>query len=1483
MSDAAEAKTQEFEERGIPSEAEASIAPPKVEEGATPSAPAEGAADAAGGVDEAFFSAGFEIFLGRRPGSVKADQLGGQTRAFILRLLKSAEFQTRVLTVLAENGELPHDRWGGVRPNHVEWAQKVVKDEAALKRLSAEGVTWTEFLVTLLATEEVASCADAVAENAEEGFLPAMRIVKGGAERTFSGTAADTSGFSEGSLAFERATEDDILFIWEALEAGAPQPLLAKLLAGRPIHDVLWALVADAGWRAKILARLGQFALHGQADQAGGVEEADGADEVDEASGQEAGTEPLAADFVADVLSFFIGGEIDRLAEIFRAHPVSLLAILLKHQDSILRRAIMHAGGGEAAGFIKAAEELIAGIAPQYMPIANFRLLEPLRSDELEPVAALFAGGPAALEQEWERLLEVPALEAIWALQDTAGHLERLFDVLADQQQEANPQALDILLDLGVIGDKTRALFDARGARASLFDIYADTAFRRQLIEPLPQRDWRVVLDLHDLLQQRSQGREVKATVSGLRLEDTHLAGVLSADLPLDSLALQIGTDLEPDNQFIVPVKIQAEGAGGVEFSTDLSPTVFALARHGLIVAPILLNGSEVQPVGRDSFVRILKTAGHLSVAEAFNNETRALNSFLDRGSPADIADRAKDILSRYAPTEELLLIQAQADLAISGPLAVMELVSEDAERRVPGSAKGLAAMRAHLLVILGQRTQALATIADALGSPGQRTIGNLALFIALTLVVPEAEHSPAVRAVIEDFAEGQFVPAATAEAALALAPAIRHTFRHNGGPPNVQGIVAALRQVSPASREIFVEEALLLLHEAKSLQVVLRALDGSGVLPVDRIARYFRQNKKFAFIAEAFSVFAPESFKEPSVLLRLARWCRRARKLDLAESFNLALVDQPAPSVEACELWFLLAMDRNDAELAETRLEFALKQHPNEPRLLERQLRLMRAKAKKKAVDPALDKKMAGLTAAVKLRRRAELLAAPEDLSVRRAFARHLAENGEVADAIEIIEDMIAGEPENVELRLELMKVFQDEEDFERAGQVAQIVLDLEPSDRAAVVLARMYREREEFEKSAEVLSRFAHLDSVNLARELIRVELMQANFDRAAALSESMVLRYPTDVRLRIMAAAALLEAGRHYDAAYHAYFLMQHSTEAEFETAITLLVYAVTRKMGMFELAFSELDKLYERLGVQSVTLLPGTESEFDRLAGSGLYPAGALAALPVAGPRVSVVMTTYNSMRYIQTAVRSILEQSYLNIELIIVDDASDDGTQEFLLDLERSDERVRVILKAENQGTYPSKNTGIMQATGDYIALQDSDDWSHPDRIAKCVDHLERHPELIGLTTDWLRMTDGAEIVVKSGGQIAHDCCISLVFRRVPVLTTVGFFDSVRVQADRELIQRIKLIHGESAVADLEWLLLMGRSRSDSLTASEEFGLTRTGVSPVRRAYIEAYEEWHRDIVSGKRTAVLPFPLSRRPFEAPGPILPVRPSQPESVS
>jgi glycosyltransferase involved in cell wall biosynthesis len=249
-----------------------------------------------------------------------------------------------------------------------------------------------------------------------------------------------------------------------------------------------------------------------------------------------------------------------------------------------------------------------------------------------------------------------------------------------------------------------------------------------------------------------------------------------------------------------------------------------------------------------------------------------------------------------------------------------------------------------------------------------------------------------------------------------------------------------------------------------------------------------------------------------------------------------------------------------------------------------------------------------------------------------------------------------------------------------------------------------------------------------------------------------------------------------------------------------------------------------------------------------------------------------MTSYNVTQYLPTAVRSILQQSYRNLELIIVDDASTDATPDLLMEIERSDPRVKVILKSTNDGTYVSKNLGILQSQGEIIALQDSDDWSHPDRIACSVGVLLRHPEVMGLTTDWLRMTTDGDIVIKAGGQISHRCCISLVFRRAPVMDRLGFFDSVRIAADLEFIQRMGLVFGENAVPRLRWPLLFGRARSDSLTASEEFGVSRTGFTEPRQVYHRHSEEFHARIVAGA-PAYLPFPQLEREFKAPAIILP----------
>src|SRR5690606_6786226 len=114
----------------------------------------------------------------------------------------------------------------------------------------------------------------------------------------------------------------------------------------------------------------------------------------------------------------------------------------------------------------------------------------------------------------------------------------------------------------------------------------------------------------------------------------------------------------------------------------------------------------------------------------------------------------------------------------------------------------------------------------------------------------------------------------------------------------------------------------------------------------------------------------------------------------------------------------------------------------------------------------------------------------------------------------------------------------------------------------------------------------------------------------------------------------------------------------------------------------------------------------------------------------GPLVSVIMTTFRSDRIpLLTSVRSILEQSWRNLELIVVDDCSPPEYADVLAEIEKLDPRISVHRLPKNRGTYAARNVGIALAKGAYITGQDSDDWSHPERIARQVAPLEADPSL----------------------------------------------------------------------------------------------------------------------------------------------------------
>ena len=107
-----------------------------------------------------------------------------------------------------------------------------------------------------------------------------------------------------------------------------------------------------------------------------------------------------------------------------------------------------------------------------------------------------------------------------------------------------------------------------------------------------------------------------------------------------------------------------------------------------------------------------------------------------------------------------------------------------------------------------------------------------------------------------------------------------------------------------------------------------------------------------------------------------------------------------------------------------------------------------------------------------------------------------------------------------------------------------------------------------------------------------------------------------------------------------------------------------------------------------------------------------------------PRVSIITVAYNAEPFIAQAVESVLAQSETDFELIVVDNASTDGTRAVVENYAYRDSRVRLIARSENFGPGYGRNAGIRAATGDWVAVLDADDWYHPDRLATLLDAAE---------------------------------------------------------------------------------------------------------------------------------------------------------------
>ena len=106
------------------------------------------------------------------------------------------------------------------------------------------------------------------------------------------------------------------------------------------------------------------------------------------------------------------------------------------------------------------------------------------------------------------------------------------------------------------------------------------------------------------------------------------------------------------------------------------------------------------------------------------------------------------------------------------------------------------------------------------------------------------------------------------------------------------------------------------------------------------------------------------------------------------------------------------------------------------------------------------------------------------------------------------------------------------------------------------------------------------------------------------------------------------------------------------------------------------------------------------------------------------KISVIIPVYNVEKYIEECIKSVLNQSFRDLEIICVDDCGQDKSIKIIEELAKDDERIKIIHHSQNRGLAPARNTGMQNAEGDYIFFLDSDDYILPDTLEKLYTKIE---------------------------------------------------------------------------------------------------------------------------------------------------------------
>ncbi len=236
-----------------------------------------------------------------------------------------------------------------------------------------------------------------------------------------------------------------------------------------------------------------------------------------------------------------------------------------------------------------------------------------------------------------------------------------------------------------------------------------------------------------------------------------------------------------------------------------------------------------------------------------------------------------------------------------------------------------------------------------------------------------------------------------------------------------------------------------------------------------------------------------------------------------------------------------------------------------------------------------------------------------------------------------------------------------------------------------------------------------------------------------------------------------------------------------------------------------------------------------------------------------PTVSVIIPTYNREKSLERAIKSVLNQTYKDYELIIIDDGSTDNTDRILHKYEKNIRHFSIL----HAGVSAARNFGIKKSHGDWIALLDSDDYWLPEKLEKQMQYIQEHPEfkVAQVGEKWIRngkFVNPMKKHQKYSGWIFEQClplCIvspSAVIIQKTIFEEVGYFnESMPICEDYDLWLRIAKDH---PIGLMDETLIVKTGGHDDQLSRQYWGMDRFRVDALERLLDEDLKPWQRKLV-----------------------------------